>query len=142
MELYYLLGEINGKLDGLIDQQTKTIYALVALAGATVGLKLMGTPPTQVVMFYVKVFVFLFTILTAWSKRRTLKGWVYLFAFGFLAGVAQVLNIVVRGETTVATAMFMFSNVSLLAFLWNWDGWDKAKGDEVRTWAKPKETEE
>ncbi len=130
-ELYFLLGEINGKLDGLVDQLAKVIYALIALAGATVGLKLMGSPPLQVIMFYIKVFVFLFTVVTAFAKRRILKGWVYLFGFGLLAGIAQVMNIVLSGEASIATALYLVSNVSLLAFLWNWDGWNKSSDDAV-----------
>jgi len=130
-ELYFLLGEINGKMDGLIDQQSKTIIALIALAGATVGLKLMGTPPMQVIMYYIKAFIFLFMVLMTFAKRRILKGWGYLFAFAFFAGTAQVMNIMLGGETSIATALYLVSNIAFLAFLWNWDGWNKSSDDSV-----------
>ena len=152
-ELYFLLGEINGKLDGLVDQLAKVIYALIALAGATVGLKLMGTPPMQVIMYYIKAFILLFTVLMTFAKRRVLKGWGYLFAFGFFAGTAQIMNIVLSGEVAVATMLYLVSNASLLRFLWNWDGWnksnmtsvvadDKSKGNDVKARADVVELKE
>lgn len=124
-DLYFLLGEINGKLDGLLDQQSKTIWGLLALAGATVGLKLVGSPPEQVVLFYAKSVVFLFTVIVSWGRRRVLGGWQYIAGFGVLAGSAQVLNILLPSEPLVGTILFLIANLSLLLFVWNWDHWKK-----------------
>lgn len=119
-ELYYMLGEIKGLLSGIVEMQTKTIYALIALAGATVGLRLFGSPPIQIIMFYVKTFIFLFTALLALGKRSSLKSWYYMFGFGLSAGLAQILKLVTPTETTLSTILFLISNISLLLFVWKW----------------------
>ena len=125
-KLYYLLGEMNGKLDGLITSQSKTIYALIALAGATIGLKLVGSPPLQVILFYTKIFLFLFTIIIALMKRRIFGGWYYIFAFGVFAGAAQIVNVFSNSsEPIISTSLFLLSNLALALFIWNWDKWNK-----------------
>jgi len=127
-KIYYLLGRIDGKMDTLIHIQERITYALITLAGATVGLKLIGSPPVQIVLFYLKAFIFLFTALMAWSKRSILKEWYYIFAFGSLAGIAQVYGAVRGGgQDIVGTTIFLLANIALLMFIWDCDGWCKRK---------------
>lgn len=125
-DLYFLLGKMSGKMDGMINAQNKTIYALIALAGATVGLKLMGTPPLQVIMYYAKAFIFLFTAIVSFSKRKELRHWYFLFGFAVFAGVSQFLTII-QSEQILGTALFLIANVSLLLFVWCWDSWYHSK---------------
>jgi len=120
MKTTYILGKIDAKLNILIDNQQKVILALIAIVGATLGLKFVGTPPLQILLFYIKTFIFLFTILISWSKRKIIKGWYFLFAFGIFAGVAQILNIVCHGETIWSTLSFLMCNIMLLLFIWYW----------------------
>lgn len=126
-DVYLLLGEIKGMLDGLVDMQTKVMLALIALAGATLGLKLVGSPPIQVAMFYLKVFIFIFTGLLAVAKRHVLGGWYLLLAFGLCAGAAQTIKLFTPGETIVSTLLFLAANWALLGFVWNWNGWRVAR---------------
>lgn len=131
-ELYKLLsdisgniGEINGKLDGLVSTQTKTIYALIALAGATVGLKLMGSPPLWVISGYINLFVFIFATVLSIHKRDTIYGWGYILAFGLLGIVANIYKLMPNAMDWIRTSIFILANSSLVMFLWNWDRWRK-----------------
>lgn len=117
----YRLGKIDAKLDILVEQNQKTILALIALVAATVGLKFIGSPPLQIILFYVKTFIFVFTMLIAWQKRHEIKGWYYIFGFGMFAGIAQVLNIALQNESMFATTSFLLCNIMLLLFIWQWD---------------------
>lgn len=135
-DVYLIVGEIKGLVQGIregqdriADGQTKVILALIGVIGATLGLKAIGSPPLQVCLFYIKVFVFLFTALVAAYKRNSLGGWYYLFAFAVLAGMAQITNIVLSDEEMVATILFLAANIALLAFVWNWDRWLKKEGE-------------
>lgn len=119
-DIYYLLGEIKGTLDSIVEMQSKVIYALIALAGATMGLKLWGSPPLQTIMFYTKVFIFVFTALLALGKRSVAKRWYWIFAFALSAGLAQVIDLLTSQEQNVSTTLFLLANISLLMFVWNW----------------------
>lgn len=130
-DIYHILGRIDGKLDGLVngqnglvDAQSKTIYALIALAGATIGLKLMGTPPLAVIARYINTFAFLFAMILAAGRRKYLiDGWRWIFLFGLFGFLGNVYNIVYQDTAWVRTALFIVANGSLVVFLWRSDKW-------------------
>lgn len=114
----YQLGQINAKLDSLLDSNLKVILALIALVGATLGLKIVGTPPLTVILCYIKTFLFIFTVLISFAARKKLREWYFIFGFGLFAGIAQVTSILAHGETVYGTAFFLIANISLLLFVW------------------------
>ena len=126
-DVYFLLGSISGKLDGLIATQSKTIYALIALAGATLGLKLLGTPSIVVISRFVNMFVFLFASVVGFSLRGKMTGWYFICAYG-VGGVVGNLMSLVGGEGATSSfrvPVFIVANLAMLAFLWGWDKWDR-----------------
>lgn len=116
----YQLGQINAKLDSILDSNMKVILALIALVGATIGLKIVGTPPLTVILYYIKTFLFIFTVLTSFAARKRLRGWQFILGFGLFAGIAQITSILAHGETVYGTAFFLIANISLLPFIWGW----------------------
>ena len=82
-DIYVLLGEIKAEVKGLREQQSKTILALIALVGAVLGLKVLGTHPLILISRFVNIFVFLFAAGLAISKRKSLEKWEYVFFFGY-----------------------------------------------------------
>jgi len=126
-DVYFVLGSISGKLDGLIATQSKTIYALIALAGATLGLKLLGTPTPIVISRFVNMFVFLFASLVGFSQRRKMNGWYFILTFG-IGGVIGNLISLIGGEGPTAlfrVPVFIIANSAMGLFLWKWDKWVK-----------------
>lgn len=126
-DVYFLLGEISGKLDGLIQAQSKTIYALIALAGATIGLKLVGTPAIVVISRFINMFVFLFTFLIGLSLRKKMRGWYFISLFGFAGVIGNIISLV-GGESATSSfrvPVFIIANMSMLLFIWSWDKWKK-----------------
>ena len=131
-DMYYLLGEINSKLTILVDHQSKTILALIALAAATLGLKVMGSPPLQVAMFYSKAFIFVFTLLMALYKRHKLRNWYWIFGFAVSALAAQMMGLLIGRETTFGTGLFWVANLCLLIFVWTWEKWEGGNDEPSR----------
>lgn len=117
-DLYFKLGEIDAKLDSLVTMQTKVIYALIALAGATVGLKVMSTPPLLVVSSFVNAFIFLFAGILAVGRRQQLQGWQYLLGFGVMGVAGNMHKVVAPGSVWIRTCIFIVANLSLLVCLW------------------------
>ncbi len=126
-DVYYLLGSISGKLDGLIEAQSKTIYALIALAAATLGLKLLGTPPLAIISRFINSFVFLFALILAVGKRKTLFGWQYILIFGLFGMAGNIYYLVFLDHEWLRTSIFIVANSGLVFFLWNWDKWKKVE---------------
>lgn len=124
-DLYFLLGEIDAKLDGVIQMQGKVIYALIALAGATVGLKLMGSPPLAVIARYINLFVFLFAVLLAIGKRRMFYSWQHILLFGIFGICGNLYYLIFNNHEWIRTGIFIIANSNLVLFLWNWDKWRK-----------------
>lgn len=117
----YKLGKIDAKLDILISQQQKTIFALIALVAATIGVKFLGTTPLQYIMFYTKAFIFAFIVLISWFRRDVIRGWYLLFGFGIFGGAAQILNLAYHSEMVSATILFLICNIILLIYIINLD---------------------
>ncbi len=71
------LTSIDTKLDFLHKDYTKLMFGMMAIVGATVGLKIMGTPPITIIATYTAVFCMLFLLLVvalrwkylSWSSR-------------------------------------------------------------------------
>lgn len=122
-DLYYKLGEIDGKLDGLLIMQTKIIYALIALAGATVGLKLMGSPPLLIVSSFINGFIFLFAIILAIHRRQEIKGWQYILTFGVFGVVGNIHKVIAPDVVSFRTCIFIIGNLALLIYVWQSDNW-------------------
>lgn len=131
-DLHYIMGEINGKLDTLtlqqhkasdaiIAQQNKTIYALIALAGATVGLKLMGSPPLLIILSFINGFIFLFTFITAIFKRKQMRGWAYILTFGIMGIIGNIHKVISPANTDIRNLFFIVGNLGLLLFVWQLD---------------------
>jgi len=130
VELYQLLsdisgsiGEINGKLDGLVSTQTKTIYALIALAGATVGLKLVSSPPPLIISSFLNAFIFLFAAILAVHQRRQIHGWQFVLSYGVFGIIGNLYRAIVPANVWIGTCIFIIANSGLVLFLWNWDRW-------------------
>lgn len=126
-DVYLVLGEIKGIVEGIRDGQTKISLALIALAGATIGLKLMGTPPLIVISRFTNMFVFLFACLVAFSLRKRMNGWYFILAYG-IAGIMGNLISLIGGEGPTGTfriPVFIVANLAMLLFLWKWDKWVK-----------------
>jgi hypothetical protein len=119
-DLYYMLGQIDGKLDGMLNQQSKVIYALIALAGATLGLKLMGTPPLVVISRFINMFVFFFTAIVGFSLRKKACGWYFILVYG-IGGVVGNLISLIGGENLTSEfriPVFVAANLSLFLYFW------------------------
>lgn len=128
-DLYFKMGEIDGKLDMIIAMMQKTIYALIALAGATVGLKLMGTPPLLIISSFINGFVFLFAgLLSVFSfKRRGIRGWQYILVFGLMGVMGNAHKVIAPGAVALRTCFFIVGNLALVVFLWQSDSWGHKK---------------
>ena len=126
-DVYHKLGQIDGKMDTLIATQNKVIYALIALSGATVGLKLMGTPPLLVISSFINGFVFLFAAILAGHRRRDIRGWQFILMFGLLGIVGNIHKVIDPGGVWFRTCIFIVANVSLVIFLWQSDSWGYGK---------------
>ena len=125
-DIYLILGEIKGLVEGVVEMQTKVIFALIALAGATLGLKLVKTSALIVISRYTNMFVFLFAALLGVSLRKKLNGWYFVLAYG-IGGVAGNLVSLIGGEGPTGVfrvPIFIVANLSLLLFLWGWDKWE------------------
>ena len=126
-DVYFVLGSISGKIDGLIATQSKTIYALIALAGATLGLKLLGTPTLIVLSRFTNMFVFLFASVFGIALRKKLRGWYFIVIYG-AGGVIGNLISLIGGEGPTGNfrvPVFIVANFALVLFLWKWDKWVK-----------------
>ena len=124
-DVYYLLGTISGKLDGLVEAQSKTIYALIALAAATLGLKLLGTPPLAIISRYINLFVFMFAIILAVGKRKSIHGWYYVLIYGIFGMLGNIYYLIFLNHEWLRTSLFIVANAGIGIFLWNWDKWKK-----------------
>lgn len=120
-DLYYKLGEMDGKMDSLVEAQHKTIYALIALSGATVGLKLMGSPPLLIISSFINAFVFLFAAIIAIARRRILTGWPFILIFGIMGIIGNFHKIIAPNNVWFRTCFFIIANGSLVFFLWRVD---------------------
>lgn len=129
-DVYFKLGEIDAKLDSLVTalvtMQSKIVYALIAMAAATLGLKLVGTPPLAVITRYINLFVFTFALALAIGKRRVLRGWQYILVFGVFGMLGNLYYLIFHNHEWLRTCLFIVANSSLALFLWSWDSWDKS----------------
>lgn len=135
---WLLLGEINGKLDGLgelislqqrtiIEMQTKVIGALIGLAAAVMGLKLLGTPPLAVIARSINLFVFSFALIMAVMKRRTHHGWQYVLLFGLFGMLGNLYYLIFHDHEWLRTTIFILANSSMGSFVWIWGRWGNNK---------------
>lgn len=120
-DLYFKMGEIDGKMDTLIAMQNKIAYALIALAGATVGLKLVGSPPLLVILSFINGFIFLFTFMVAIFQRKKLRGWPYILTFGIAGVMGNIHKIISPAATDIRNLFFIVGNFGLLLFVWQLD---------------------
>lgn len=127
LKTYLILGEIKGQLNGIVQMQAKTIYAVIALAGATVSLKLVATPPLAVITRFINLFVFLFALVLAVNKRRVLHGWQYVLLFGLFGIAGNLYYLIFLDAEWLRTTMFIAANSNMALFLWNWDRWEKSE---------------
>lgn len=120
-DIFTLLGEIKGTLEAMKGEQTKVMLALIALAGATLGLKVVGSPPLQVIIFYVKVWLFAFAVLIGLANRKHLRFWWVMSGYGVIAGGAQIIRLLSTKGTSLSSGLFLVSNVVLVGLFWSWD---------------------
>jgi len=138
-EVYQMFGEIKTITQGqqreqketnkiLRDQRgdnSKIIMSLIALVGATLGLKITGTPALDIIQLYILMFASLFTFLIAIYYREHLKYWFSLTAFGGFYFVGIMLGIYSKyqhWETklcyNVRLIFYMIAFINLIYFLW------------------------
>lgn len=81
------IGRIEGHLVLQNNSIMKIFYALVALAGASLGTKFIGTPWWIEIAMYTAVFSALFVLLITVSKWKCLSFWERWIRISFVAAV-------------------------------------------------------
>lgn len=118
------------KLDNLLNQQTKIIFALIAIIGATIGLKFVGSPLYVLIVVYVDLFVFIFVTLFALWKYDKLKGWIFILLFGLCGVIGNLIGVLPIGmhpPLWVTWSLFPIGNTAILLFLWRYVKDDREK---------------
>lgn len=115
------MGEIRAMLRQVIDTQSKTIYALIAVIGATIGLKFTNSPPILIVFVWVNLFVFLFAAIVATARRKELQHWYWIAIFGIGGVAANVIRLATceGGINEYSQILYIVSNTAMVLYLWN-----------------------
>jgi hypothetical protein len=119
-DLSLAIGSMNSKLDVVIATQNKTIYSLIGLIAAVIGVRLVGSPPMVVILAFVNFFVFTFMGLAAFYKRKAFKERYFLVVFALLGMTASIVSAVFYhgAATEITRGLFILGNISLLIYIW------------------------
>lgn len=121
-EIHQMLGALTAKMDSIINIQAKQFWAMASLVAGTLGLKLLGTPPTVVLLRYGNFLIFTFALTMAIHCRRRVPGWHWIAVYG-LCGLVGNLVSILSGEfswtVTLRIPLFIVANMSVGIFLWH-----------------------
>jgi len=114
------LAQQNRHIEQQNNSQTKIFYALIALAGASLGTKVIGTPWWIEIAMYTAIFSALFVLMITIAKWRCLSFWERWIRISFVLAVTysfglRVYHYQAATPFTAFEGMFKSGLDSLLA---------------------------